>query len=200
MCQRTRFLSAWGLAALCLIAAPPNPAHAAADAKAGTEVALSGSRVSMLEKDRIVASFDAGGDVRGMLTVTIDRDAKGTLTGEWVLVNRFVRELNAQGQPDDSFARERAALPGTELHRLHREYIDIYEGGTLRGSITGGTLSFDVDGVLVGIDSLQLAVIDGNLGFEGRKGNASLAASNLRDENGTGTLRIAPAATTEGVK
>jgi hypothetical protein len=195
MCHRTRFLSAWGLAALCLIAAPPNPA-AASDAKAGTEVALSGSRVSMMEKDRIVASFDATGDIRGMVTVWIDRDAKGALTGEWFLVSRYVQDLNANGEVDDALAIERAALPGAELHRMHHEYIGIHEGGTLRGTITGGALSLDVDGVLRGIDALQLAIDGGNIEFTGAKGTAQLSASNLRDLNGTGTIRFAPDAVT----
>ncbi len=197
MSDRTRVLSAWGLAALCTIAAPPSSARAAS----GSEVALSGARVSMLDKGRIVASFEARGDVRGLVTVTIDRDAKGSLGGEWVLVSRYVRDLNADGQVDDRMAAERAALPGAELHGLHKEYIDIFEGGTLRGSVTGGSLTFDVDGALAGIESLQLAIDGGNLSFAGVKGAASLSASGLRDENGTGTLRLEPAAaSTEGVK
>jgi hypothetical protein len=155
----------------------------------------------MLDKGRIVASFEARGDVRGMVTVTLDRDAKGSLAGEWVLVSRYVRDLNADGQVDDRMAAERAALPGAELHGLHKEYIDIFEGGTLRGSVTGGSLAFDVDGALVGIESLQLAIDGGNLSFAGAKGTASLTASGLRDENGTGTLRLEPAtASNEGVK
>lgn len=200
MSHRTRFLSAWGLAALCLIAAPPHAAQAA-QAKAGAEVALSGSRVSILEGGRIVASFDAGGDIRGMVTVTIDRDAQGALSGEWVLVSRYVRDLNANGEVDDRMAAERAALPGMELHRLHREYIDIYEGGAVHGPVSGGTLSFDVDGALVGIESLQLTIQDGNNDFAGSRGSASLSASNLRDQNGTGTLRLTrEPVSTEGVK
>jgi hypothetical protein len=197
MCHRTRFLSAWGLAALGLLAAPPSSARAAS-----TDVALSGGRVSMLEKGRIVASFEASGDARGLVTVTIDRDGKGGLSGEWVLVSRYVRDLNADGQVDDRMASERAALPGAELHGLHREYIDIFEGGSLRGSIVGGALAFDAtDGALVGIESLQLVVDGGNLSFLGAKGTASLTASSLRDQNGTGALRLAPATTSnEGVK
>lgn len=197
MSDRTRFLSLWGLAALCLIAAPPSTAHAAG----GNEVALSGSRVSMLEQDRIVVSFEASGHVRGLVTVTIDRDAKGALTGEWVLVSRYLRDLTPEGDVDPLAAERRAALPGWELHGQHKEYFDIHEGGTLRGSIAGGALSFDVDGTLRAIDSLQLVIADGNIEFTGARGNASLTASNLRDENGTGTLRLSPTTTSnEGVK
>lgn len=195
MSHRTRFLSVWGLAALCLIAAPPS-----AHAKTGGVVALKGARVSMIGEDRIVASFDAQGDVRGMFTAWISRDAKGALTGEWFLVSRYVLDLNADGEVDDALVVERGMLPG-ELHSLHREYITIHEGGTLRGTITGGALTVDVDGVVTGLDSLQLVIDGGNTEFEGARGSGSLTASNLRDENGTGTLRITPIAnaTTEGV-
>ena len=190
MCHRTRSFSVWGLAALLLIAAPPDPVQASGR----HEVALSGARVSMLEKDRIVVSFDAAGDIRGLVTVTIDRDAKGALSGEWVLVSRYLRDLTPEGEPDALAIENRAALPGEELHALHREYIDIHERGTLRGSIAGGALDFDVDGRLRAIQSLQLAVEGGCLEFEGAKGRASLTAANLHLGNsGTGSLSVSAA-------
>ena len=195
MCHRTRS-PYWGLLALCLIAAPPNPARAAGR----HEVTLSGARVSMLEKDRIVASFDAAGDIRGLLTVTIDRDTKGALTGEWVLVSRYTRDLTPEGEPDELAAERRAALPGMELHRLHKEYFEIRERGTLRGSIVGGALAFDVDGSLRAIESLQLAIDGGSIEFEGASGKGSLAAANLRDEGGSGTLSLTPKAATQEAK
>lgn len=197
MCHRTRSLSVWGLAALFLIAAPPDPVQAAGR----HEVALSGARASMLEKDRIVVSFDAAGDIRGLVTVTIDRDAKGGLSGEWVLVSRYLRDLTPEGEPDALAIENRAALPGEELHALHREYIDIHERGTLRGSIAGGSLDFDVDGRLRAIQSLQLVIDGGCIEFDGVTGAGSLTAANLRNDGGTGTLSLTPKApATQGVK
>jgi hypothetical protein len=197
MCHRTRSLSVWGLAALVLIAAPPDPVQASAR----HEVALSRARVSMLEKDRIVVSFDAAGDIRGLVTVTIDRGADGALSGEWVLVSRYLRDLTAEGSPDDLAVENRAALPGEELHALHQEYIEIRERGTLRGSIAGGALAFDVDGRLNTIESLQLAIAGGSIEFEGATGAGSLTGANLRDDGGTGTLSLTPGAvSTQGVK
>ena len=197
MSHRTRLLSLWGLAALCLIAAPPDSAHA----KPGEGVALSGARVSMVGDDRVVASFEAAGEIRGLFTAWISRDAKGALTGDWFLVSRYAVDLNADGEVDDSLAIERGTLPGAELHARHREYMTIHEGGTLRGTITGGALTVDVDGVVTGIESLQLVIDGGNIEFEGARGSGSLTASNLRDESGNGTLRITPIAITktEGV-
>jgi hypothetical protein len=196
MCHRTRSLS-WGLAALCLLATPPDPARAADR----HDVALAGARVSMLPNNRIVVSFDATGDIIGLLSVTIDRDAKGTPSGEWVLVSRYLRDLTPEGEPDEGAVENRAALPGKDLHALHKEYFEIRERGTLRGSIAGGTLAFDVDGQLRAIESLQLAIDGGCIEFDGVTGGGSLHAANLRNEGGSGTLRLVPATTAkQGVK
>jgi hypothetical protein len=151
----------------------------------------------MLENDRIVVSFDAAGDIRGLFTATIDRGANGALKGEWVLVSRYSRDLTPEGEPDELAAERRAALPGMELHRQHKEYLEIHERGTLRGSIAGGALAFDVDGRLRAIESLQLAIDGGSIEFEGASGKGSLTAANLRDEDGSGTLSLAPKAATE---
>lgn len=197
MCHRTRSLFVWGLAALCLIAAPPHPVQASGL----HEVALSGARVSMIEKDRIVVSFDAAGDIRGLVTVTIDRDARGALSGEWVLVSRYLRDLTPEGEPDDRAVENRAALSEEEPHT---EYFEIHERGTLRGSIAGGALTFDVDGRLTAIESLQLAIDGGSIEFEGATGAGSLKASDLGNERETGTMSLAPKApsapSTQGVK
>jgi len=55
----------------------------------------------MLEKDRIVVSFDAAGDIRGLVTVTIDRDAKGALSGEWA-VDALLRLIPNVGTPPEA--------------------------------------------------------------------------------------------------
>jgi hypothetical protein len=189
----------WSAAALTLALAPANRDPVQASNR--FEVALSGARVDMMEKDRIVASFDATGDVRGLLTATIERGADGALSGQWVLVSRYVRDLTPEGEVDDRAIETRAALPGWELHARHREYFEIHDRGTLRGSIAGGVLSFDVDGRLRAIESLQLSIEGGCLEFKGLTGGGSLTGSNLQNESGIGTLSLAPqAAATQGVK
>ena len=172
MSTRTRSFLTCGIAALSLALAPASrdPVQAAS----GFEVALSGARVDMIEKDRIVASFDATGDIRGLFTATIDRDEKGALSGEWVLVSQYLRDLTPEGEVDERANDERAALPGEELHRRHKEYIGIHNRGTVHGSITGGSLSFDVDGRLRTIESLQVSIDGGNLEFRGMAGAGSL--------------------------
>jgi hypothetical protein len=198
MSTRSRFLLTCGSAALTLALAPPSdPVQAAG----GHEITLARSRVAMLERGRIVASFDATGDIKGMLTVTIDRGVGAALGGEWVLVSRYLRDLTPEGEPDEQAVERRAALPGEELHRLHKEYIEIRERGTLRGSISGGALVFDVDGRLTGIEGLQLAIQGGSIEFKGAAGSGTLTASGLRDQSGTGSLTLASrAASSQEVK
>jgi hypothetical protein len=185
--SRTRTLLMCGAAALTLAAASHDPVAAAGR----VEVALTDARVDMIEKDSIVASFNATGSIRGLFTATIVRE-NGGVRGEWALVSRYLRDVTPDGQPDALAADERAALPGWELHTRHKEYFEIVEGGTLRGSIAGGSLSFDVDGRLRGIESLQLSIDGGNKGFAGLKGSGSLSGSNLQSEAGVGSIRFSP--------
>ena len=196
--SRSRALLMCGTAALTLALAPAN--HDPVQASNRFEVALSGARVDVIEKDRVVASFDATGDIRGLLTAMIDRDANGALSGHWVLVSRYLRDLTPEGEVDDRAIETRAALPGWELHARHKEYFEIHDRGTLRGSIAGGVLSFDVDGRLRAIEFLQLSIDGGCLEFKGLTGAGSLTGSNLQTQSGTGTLSLAPQSATQGVK
>lgn len=196
--SRTRALLLCGAAAVTLATASHDPVEAANR----LEVTLNSARVDMIQGDRIVASFNASGDVRGIFTATIDRDASGALRGEWVLVSRYLRDLTPEGQPDTLalLADERASLPGQELHTRHKEYFDIHDRGTLRGSIAGGSLSLDVDGRLRSIEALQLVIDGGDLEFKGAKGAASLTGINLQTIDGVGSLTLAQTTPAQEVK
>jgi len=190
MSTRTRFLLMCGAAALALAAAPASPASAASS----EDVTLSGARLDMLADGRAVVSFNASGAIRGLLTLQIARDGDA-VRGEWALVSRFLQDLTPEGEVDERAQDVRAALPGKELHLLHKEYIRIVNRGSMNGSIEGGALDFDVDGSLRSIGALKLAVAAGSGEFAGRKDTLTLDAASLNDGlRGTGTLRAAPAA------
>ena len=188
--SRTRSLLMCGAAALALAAASPDPVLAASQ----IDVTLSAARVDMIGKDRIVASFEASGAIRGLFTANIARGAEGALKGEWVLVSRYLVDVTPDGQPDLAAADERAALPGAELHARHREHFSIKERGTLRGTIAGGTLGFDVDGRLRSIDALQITIDGGDREFAGMSGAGSLSGSGLHADRGIGNLTLTPQA------
>ena len=190
MPTRLRTLLLCVSAALALVMAPPTPAHAAS----AQEVTLQGARLDMLADGRAVVSFEASGAIRGLFTLQIQRDGDA-VRGQWVLVSRFLQDLTPEGEVDERAQENRAALPGAELHLLHREYVRIVNRGSLYGSIDGGALDFDVDGRLRSIGSLSLTIKGGSEEFAGRTGAASVDATNLHDgTRGTGTLRLIPAA------
>ena len=185
MATRTRFLLMCGSAALALATTPANggPVRAAAPATRQV-VTLSGPRVSVVDAARTVVTFEAKGDIRGMLTLTLIRGSAergaATLTGEWALVSRYPRDI-VTGSDD---------LSGDEIE--HEEHLTFVERGTVSGAVGGGTLGFDTNGQLDSIESLQVRIAGGNLEFAGASGSGSASASNLQDvNNGSGTLALA---------
>jgi hypothetical protein len=168
---RTRFLLCGAAAALALAVAPAghDPVHAASR----YDVRLSGPRVSALGGGSYVVTMESAGDIRGLLTLRLKADGS-SVAGEWVLVSRYLQDLLS--------GNEELGPTGEHDGIVHEERIAFRERGTLRGSIAGGTLSFDGEGRLHAIDGLKLAVAGGDLEFAGAAGAGTLAASSLQDE------------------
>jgi hypothetical protein len=180
MSRRTRFLLMCGSAALALATMPAN--HDPVQAATRQVVVLSGPQVSAVDATRTVVTFEAKGDIRGMLTLTLVRGSAergaAPLTGEWALVSRYVRDM-VTGNDD---------LPAGD----HQERLAFVERGTIHGAVAGGTLVFDANGQLDSIESLRVRIAGGNLEFAGASGSGSASASNLQDvNNGSGTLALA---------
>jgi hypothetical protein len=183
MSTRSRLLLMCGMAALVLAAAPAihDPVHAAASRQV---VELSGPRVSVVNAARTVVTFEAKGDIRGLLTLTLLREGNAPVSGEWALVSRYVYDLTT-GNADLGAGAEDAGYADSEK-------LAFAERGTIHGAVAGGTLGFNADGQLYKIDGLRLQIAGGNFDFEGALGNGSLSASSLQDFNdGAGTFVLA---------
>lgn len=183
MSTRTRSLLMCGLAALLLAAAPAihDPVHAATSQQV---VELSGPRVSVVDAARTVVTFEAKGDIRGLLTLTLISGGKASLTGEWALVSRYVYDMTT-GNAD-------LGPTGEDAGYAQEEKLAFAERGTIHGAVAGGSLGFDAEGRLIRIDGLRLQVAGGNFDFAGATGSASLNASGLQDTSyGTGTVVLA---------
>jgi hypothetical protein len=181
MSTRTRSLLTCGAAALTLALAPANrdPVQAATQ----HVVSLSGPRVSVIDAAHLVVSLEAKGDIRGLLTLTIDRGGSAAaLKGDWALVSRYGIDLNGANQ--EVRADEQESL-------IHQERFAIKDRGTLNGLLNGGTLVFDGAGRLTGIEGLQLSISGGAIEFAKAAGSGSRSAANLQDAYGTGTLTLA---------
>ena len=140
-------------------------------------VMLSTAQVSMLDGNRVVVLMDAKGDLPGSLTLTLERDSTGTtvIGGSWALIVSYV-ELTPLGYPDADGGE-------AESERL-------VEIGTLSGTITDGALTLDQNGRVVSVDSVQLAINQGSVTYDGiNEGTGSAQETNLQDvTSSTGTL------------
>jgi hypothetical protein len=134
-------------------------------------VTLSRPTVSLVDDNRVVVVMDAGGDLRGALTLGIDRDASGTgvTGGEWALVVAYT-EVTAH---DDGDAGEE----GVPDH--HEELV---QKGVIKGTISGGQLTLNADGSIASVGSLQLAVDGGSVTYaDVTSGGGTAQLANLQD-------------------
>jgi hypothetical protein len=163
-----------------LLLAPSSQGTARAAASRFT-VNLTEPRVSALEGTRVAVSFLASGDIRGLVSFTMD--TAGTPSGDWALVSRYHLDLPDAGAPEGEGGE------GATRHEGERELWEIHERGTLSGRITGGVLRFGADGQLTGIESLSLTVNEGSIEFEGARGTGS-ATVDLGEASARGRLTI----------
>jgi hypothetical protein len=183
MSTRTRFLLTCGSAALALAAMP---ATAPVLAASGQVVALSTPRVSVVDAARTVVTFEASGDIRGVLTLNLLNGSGGALTGDWSLVSRYVQDVAGGGDERPQSTDRRGDEPD------HNEAIEFVERGTVRGTVVGGALGYDAHGQLYSLDALALQVGGGYVEFAGATGSGDASASNLQDpDSGSGVLNLA---------
>ena len=183
MSNRTRSLLACAVAAVALAAAHAGDALAASSAR--EEIRLTAPRVSALGGGTHVVTFEAAGDIRGLLTLTLKADG-ASVSGEWVLVSRYIYD---SGSGSEELTTGLAG--GEHASTVHEESVAFRERGTLKGRVSGGAVVLDAEGRLSAIDGLQLAIGDGNLEFSGSTGAATAFASGLQDaRNGSGTLVV----------
>lgn len=150
-------------------AAPQSTAPAAV----GHQVTLTAARVSTLADGRIVISMNAAGDLRGLMTLTLDPNGAGSYTGRWALVVGFLQDLN----PDGTVATAPPEIhEDPTQHAQHREYARIVRRGTLTGDVSQATLRVADDGRLAGVQFAQLTVASGSMTFAGASGYGTMAA------------------------
>ncbi|MDQ1741497.1 MAG: hypothetical protein QOE53_3149 [Pseudonocardiales bacterium] len=129
-------------------------------------VTLRTARVSKTEDGRVVVLMEADNDLKGSLTMTLERDANGTTItgGFWALVLSYTELTPSEGGDGDG-ASER-----------------LIQKGTLSGSVTGGSLTLDADGNVAAINSAQLTITQGSVAYEGvNAGGGSAQENDLQD-------------------
>lgn len=137
-------------------------AVAAAHAVATHNSTLKGFQTAASESDAIVVVLNAAGDLPGMGKLILKREGNNVAGGSW---NLMVLPAN----PDATSS----------------------ERGTLSGTVTGGTLSFNSDGVLSGASSVQLTVEGGtgeHAGVSAGSGTINLSSDAENPSKLSGTL------------
>ena len=141
------------------------------------QMVLANAQVSTTADGKVVSTFEVKGDLRGLLTLTLNASGNEIASGEWALVVRYVEYLDHHGQP----------IPPGEEERVHNELDPHFERplfvdkGTLAGTVRGGTLIRGANGAITGIESVLLSLESGSLTFEGAIGDGSAAATSLHD-------------------
>jgi hypothetical protein len=158
------------------------PAAARAETPRTHTDTLTASRVASAEANELVVTLDGSGDLRGFITLKLDVDADGIVTGgDWALVSRYAEYLNADGSVDDD------SEPIDET-KPHQEFVRMVDNGTVGGHVTAGTVTAGANGqpMLVG---LQLELTSGSLTFDGVRGTGSLDAD-FSQTGAQGSLRL----------
>lgn len=137
---------------------------AAARAAAAYNDTLTGFRTATVESEGVAVVLEAAGDLPGMGKVTFKREGDNVTGGSWTLT---VLPQNADAQAS--------------------------ERGKLSGSVGGGTLSFNADGILTGASAVQL-IVEGGTGqhadVSGGTGTLNLSADPENPSQLTGTLAL----------
>lgn len=139
-------------------------------------MSLSNAQTSELPDGKLVVTMEATGDLKGLLTLTMNSSGTQVSGGEWAFVVRYVEYLDADGKviPEDAPEVHSESEPHSERPR----FVD---RGTLAGSVRGGSLAIDDAGHVTGVGSLSIALESGSLTFRGASGTGASEASNIRD-------------------
>jgi hypothetical protein len=164
------------------------------------DMTLSGARLSESSGRRVV-TLVARGDLRGLVTLTLDVGPDGAVTGgDWALVVAHIQDLNPDGSPAETVEEahddheEPADVPVEEHHDEpsggpHQEFIRFVNRGTLGGHVVGGFIGAATNGA-VALINVQLQLTSATLTFaSARSGTGSIDADLGRD-HAQGSLRL----------
>jgi hypothetical protein len=115
---------------------------------------LTGSQTASAEG--VTLQLNAGGDLHGMLAVSLKHEGGNVVGGSWTLT---VLPPNADASSS--------------------------EKGRLSGSVTGGTLTLDANGIVTAAASVQLSVRGGTGGFAAVTGGGGTFGLSADPENST---------------
>ena len=149
-------------------------------------VVLNNAQVSRIANDRLVITMRTSGDLPGVLTLKVDMDGPSQIfvSGEWALVVSFIQDIptsepkpagRSKGSADDD--------GGGEI---------LVQKGVVKGTISGGSVTLNSDGIVASINSVQLNINGGTASYESVIGGIGTAqGTDLQDfATSAGTLDL----------
>jgi hypothetical protein len=140
-------------------------------------MAANGAAVSKLDDGRTLITTNVSGDLRGPLTLAFTAHEDGSISGEWALAVSYVQDIAADGTPVADHHHEDGvdSEPAGEI---------LVQRGVLKGTLSGGTLSFNGDGTLGSVQAAGLTITGGTLQYGGiHGGRGFITINNLQDRD-----------------
>ena len=141
-------------------------------------VTLSHAETSTDANGRLVLTALVAGDLPGTLTLAMNVDANGAVTGgEWAITVSYTEVTHLETPAEDG--------------EDHAE--SLVQKGMLKGDVAGGTLTLSPDGSLSSLNGIVLSITGGTLAYEGAStsGNGLIVGTSLSDRDasaGTGSI------------
>jgi hypothetical protein len=146
---------------------------------------LAAPRIDVLADGQVVISSAAGGDLAGLVTLTLAPTANGAYSGSWAMTVAHADNTDPQtgieppahghgegGHDHPAEAGDHGA-PGP-----HQDFVRLVHRGALAGTVNTASLQFGSDGALTALEA-QLSVGLGTLEFHGASGSGHATLTEL---------------------
>ena len=136
---------------------------------------------------RLVVTMMAKGDLGGVVTLALQRNAAGTVTGgEWALMVSYTEVIPVDpNAPPHTHGEEGGS---SEPHAGEA----LVQKGALKGTIAGGSLTLNPDGSVASLNDLVLSITGGTMQYEATtSGSGIVSAGQLSNRDAaTGAVSL----------
>jgi len=140
--------------------------------------ALGALRADVLDQGKVVISAAAGGDLAGLVTLTLYPADSGSYIGEWAFVVAHADNTDPEtGVEPEAHGEEDHDHPGAD-DPPHKDFLRLVHRGALAGAVSSASVTLDADGHLSAL-SANLAVDRGTQEFLGAAGSGRASLTDL---------------------
>jgi hypothetical protein len=160
-----------------LAAAAPPPTTAPVEHHS----AFGAPRTSTLANGTVVVSFEAAGDLRGLVTLTLRSADGGGYAGEWAFTVAHADHTDPATGEDPELEHAFGGSEGTDdtgQEPAHKAFVTLVHQGSLAGAVSHADLTQGADGGLTRLQA-TLTVDQGASEFSGATGSGQATLDGL---------------------